>query len=48
MLFDAIKTLKISLSNLNLPIKKCIICFKPLIEKEETGKQTAGTLYNKN
>lgn len=43
-----IKDLKVQLSNLDLPIRNSAICFEPLAQKEETGKQTADALYDKN
>ena len=43
----AIEDVEVQLSNSNLPIGKNAICFEPLAQKEETGKQTADALYYK-
>ena len=47
MLVVAIENLEMQLNNSNLPIGKSAICFEPLAQKRETGKQTAGALYYK-
>lgn len=47
MFIIVIKDLKIYLSNLNLPIGKSEICFKPLAQKREISKQIANTRYYK-
>ena len=47
MLTIAIKDLEMRLSNPNLPLEKSAICFEPLAQKGETGKQTAGAQYYK-
>lgn len=44
----AIKDLEMQLSNLNLAIKKSIICFKLLTQKKKLVKQTVNTPYNEN
>ena len=47
ILVVAIKDLEMYLSNSNLLIRKNAICFEPLVQKRETGKQTADALYYK-
>ena len=47
MLAVTIEDLELHLSNSNLPMEKSAICFEPLAQKEETGKQMADVLYYK-
>ena len=43
----AIKDLEVRLSNSNLPTEKSAICFEPLAQNKDAGKQTASALYYK-
>lgn len=45
MLAIRIKDLEVQLSNLNLLVGKNAIQFESLIQKDETDKQMAGTIY---
>lgn len=45
MLVIAIKNLEMYFSNTNLFLAKNAICFKPLAQKQEIGKQTINVLY---
>ncbi len=45
MLAVAIEDLEVHLRNLNLPLGKSTIWFRPSAQKGETGKQTAGARY---
>ena len=45
MLAVAIEDLKVCLGNLNQPLGKNIIWFKPSAQKGETDKQMASILY---
>lgn len=42
-----IQDLEMQMGNSNLPLRKSVIRFEPLIQKEETDKQIAGALYYK-
>lgn len=48
LLIVAIKDLKECLSNSNLPIKKKVICFEILAQKNDNGKQMTNVPYEKN